>query len=382
MIYTINKAFLPMVREHVLKFSNKFDKYGYGDITFNVSNERRCDDKSSSKYNQILVDVEIEASYKINDYEFVASLEYHDDIGCNIVKKLSDDVYMPEEYRTTTKCDHCGVDRYRKYTVVLRNTVTDEYVQVGKSCVKDYLGVNAENYVSYLSIFDNMDQYIDSISTDKSLRPIIAYSVSDILRQTYEYVNRFGYQSKASAYENGCDPTSSRVFMAMNHVTDMHGRVIYDEYALSDESADYEKSVRDFFEAVEDSSDYIFNLKNILRSECVESKDFGLVVSAVGTYIRMIKKVEEEKKNASNPSNYVGNVGDKITFTAKPVCVYSAEGMYGMSYIYKFDVNGDVIVWRTGKSLGDVEITLKGTVKSQSTYRGVKQTEVTRCKVA
>ena len=33
--------------------------------------------------------------------------------------------------------------RPRKYTIVLRNSDSGEYIQVGKSCVKDYIGEEA-----------------------------------------------------------------------------------------------------------------------------------------------------------------------------------------------------------------------------------------------
>lgn len=50
---------------------------------------------------------------------------------------------------------------------------------------------------------------------------------------------------------------------------------------------------------------------------------------------------------------------------------------YGITYIYKFIFNGNVIIWRTDKNLDGI-LTIKGTVKEHSEYNGIKQTVITR----
>lgn len=104
-------------------------------------------------------------------------------------------------------------------------------------------------------------------------------------------------------------------------------------------------------------------------------------------------------------SEYIGEVGQRITAKVRLVKTahYSQRSFSGYgtttTYIYTFkDENGNALIWKTTSILDheidtgngiifrpileDEEITLKGTVKEHSTYKGEKQTVLTRCKIA
>ena len=62
----------------------------------------------------------------------------------------------------------------------------------------------------------------------------------------------------------------------------------------------------------------------------------------------------------------------------------SWDGQYGIIKIYKFmDKDGNVYTWKTSKLVDDifVEMSIIGTVKAHTEFRGIKQTEITRCRV-
>ncbi len=111
------------------------------------------------------------------------------------------------------------------------------------------------------------------------------------------------------------------------------------------------------------------------------------------------RKAEEARKAVSQ---YVGNVGDRITVTVKlekrVAYEVPAFGGYGtqIKRIYIFaDDAGNKIVWKTsgvlwhdpndwnkgGVQEGDT-VTIKGTVKDHGEYNGEKQTEIQRVKIA
>lgn len=378
MRYTICTSLLPKLIEKLNTFKKKYAKYGDATIEFSVSDKYA--QKTHDNKNVWVVDVDIEGSYKINNYEFVASLEHIDEKGENLIKTISSDVEVPSVYYTRCECDHCRVNRYRKYTVLLKNVKTGEYAQVGKSCVRDYLGVDICNYASYLSIWESLDEYIDNINKESYGFRECAYDVSNILCQTLEQVKRDGYISKQTANENWVDSTSSRVWHAINEDTDRYGKPYYPLYEITDESREKAKAIKEYIKSIdEEESAYIHDLKLLLSCEYVESDKFGLVVSAVGFYLREINKnIVKAKKIASQ---YVGSVGEKITFTATPVCVYSDYTAYGVLYIYKFDVDNNEIIWKTSKPLENSEVTIKATIKEHSDFRGNKQTIITRGKV-
>lgn len=104
-------------------------------------------------------------------------------------------------------------------------------------------------------------------------------------------------------------------------------------------------------------------------------------------------KIEEAKRalvKATNPTEFYGEVGEKVTKTV----VFSGSHSYTTHftyngethYIHTFkDNENHVFVWKTSKELELVEgskIVLTGTVKEHNEYKGINQTVLTRCKIA
>lgn len=373
MKYTINTALIPRLNEKVKKFEKKLKKYGDDALVYTIGEKRF--EKYHGKIESV-VDVEISGGYRVNGYEFVASLEF--DGANNIVRKFASDANIPTEYRSRCQCDHCKTNRYRKYTVLLKKD--DEYVQVGKSCVTDYLGVQIESYASYLSIFESLADYIDSMNKNFVGVKDYGYSTEEVVGETLEYVSRRGYISKSKAYEDECDSTSTMVWHALNGDLDIHGNFYYKPIEISEENKAKAKEVIEYCKSLRESElDYEYNLSLLACDDCVEAKNFGLVVSMVATYNKHINS-DKEKQSDRKASEYIGNIGEKIQFTATPVCVTSYETEYGVTNIYKFDVDGNDVIWKTGKFLENVEMKVSGTIKDLNKYNGRKQTVVTRCK--
>lgn len=103
------------------------------------------------------------------------------------------------------------------------------------------------------------------------------------------------------------------------------------------------------------------------------------------TYSAKIEAAKAELNKTTSNSEWVSEVGEKVELNVIFKRVNWFETQFGESAIYSFeDENGNQIIWKTGTYL-DVEqgskISIKGTVKEHSEYRGVKQTVLTRCKV-
>ena len=110
-----------------------------------------------------------------------------------------------------------------------------------------------------------------------------------------------------------------------------------------------------------------------------------------GGYTDKITAAEKNMTAAESTSQHVGNIGDKVELRLTYVHTASWENDFGgywscnMTYIHTLkDEQGNVFTWKTGNiidaDLGSV-ITLKGTIKEHSEYKGTKQTVLTRCKV-
>ena len=382
MKYTIVKDLVPMFEQKMQRYAKKFAKNG--SYTYLKSKSYVCEDKTDFRYGYWLVDLDVEAYYKIGNYSFVAALEWIEEAEENLIKKASESIYVPEIYKTRRECDHCKTNRKRKSTILLQNSDSGEYIQVGKTCVKDYIGYDLGNYANYLSFFSDLEDYLLSCERENIKRFRPQYRVIEILEQTFSDVKLHGYISKAKAIENDCDSTAYRICSMFFEVRDINtGNLAYPRYhTLSADISDNISELIAFYNNYEndEKNDYIDNIRTILKTDWVESNNISLVVSAVGTMLRI--KAEEEARKELKKSEFVGNIGEKITFKGKANCIYSADGAYGYFYIYRFNINGNELIWKTTKRIDtDAEFNFTATVKSHEEYKGVKQTEITRAKI-
>lgn len=129
----------------------------------------------------------------------------------------------------------------------------------------------------------------------------------------------------------------------------------------------------------------------LTASQICNQNDNGLFVSWKNEELsQLISEAQEALKKETEPeSNYVGAVGDKIELTAtfKREFTYKVkiDWMTQTKSIYIFtDENGNQLTWNTTACIeaaaGD-QVKLRGTIKAHREYKGIKQTELQRCKI-
>jgi hypothetical protein len=127
-------------------------------------------------------------------------------------------------------------------------------------------------------------------------------------------------------------------------------------------------------------SDYEHNLVVICSIDVLRAKNEGIAASLIPAYQRATaQKIERAKRPTSE---YVGEVGKRLTFTATLERVFSFDSDYGAIHIHKFrTAEGSILVWKTGSAMLDQGkvYTIKGTVKTHDDYKGEKQTTLSRC---
>lgn len=105
-----------------------------------------------------------------------------------------------------------------------------------------------------------------------------------------------------------------------------------------------------------------------------------------GVLAEPIKKAQEEYIKENSNSEYVGEVGDKISIVATVDHCACFDTQFGRMRIYTFiDSDNNVFVWKTSTAtfLGDGQkVQLSGKIKEHNEYRVIKQNVMTRCKVA
>lgn len=103
----------------------------------------------------------------------------------------------------------------------------------------------------------------------------------------------------------------------------------------------------------------------------------------IESYIKDIRNKYEEQ-NAPE-THWFGEVKQRVTLTGCNVHkVASWDNMYGTTNLYNITTeDGYVFTWKTGSYIEDGhKDCITGTIKAHTEYKGIKQTELTRCKVS
>ena len=95
---------------------------------------------------------------------------------------------------------------------------------------------------------------------------------------------------------------------------------------------------------------------------------------------------ENAKAYAEKENAFYGQDGEKVSLTLTYTGSAHFDTCYGTTYVHNFEnEKGNAFVWKTGNGInsnrGDA-VTISGTIKEHNEYRGIKQTVLTRCKIA
>ena len=310
-----------------------------------------------------------------NNWEFVATIE-HKSNG-NIVRCVSDIKYPLWAKTTPCKCDHCMTNRYRKDTYLIHNTKTDSFRQVGKNCLMEYTGgLSVEAVASAMSII-NLESYTDGFSLEHDE---VYYDPVKFLMYVNREILKNGYVSKSTARINGECSTVEVSLINMNKEKDS------DEVETEENREFVTNSIEWLKDQNNTKSDYIYNTQLILEEEYITYRDLGYIAAIIPSYTKYLNKLAEDKKKSDESSSeFVGNIKDKITVKGecKLLATWGNEYSYYGSPISLYSITddkGNIFTWRTSKELTEGFVALVGTVKNHTVYRGIKQTELTRCK--
>ena len=98
-----------------------------------------------------------------------------------------------------------------------------------------------------------------------------------------------------------------------------------------------------------------------------------------------IRETMEAKLPKKPNSEHIGEIGDKIDIEVTHTRTGYYDTQYGTTWVHNFkDAAGNILVWKTSSCSGfeKDQLRIKGTIKDHDEYNGVKQTVLTRCKIA
>lgn len=273
------------------------------------------------------------------------------------------------------ECDHCGYNRQRNNTYLVRNNATGETVNVGSTCIKDFLGWSAS-----VTFFSNSDME----PAEGGFYAVREYSVETVLALAYAAIKTHGWVARSS-YDS--TPTADLVAMALSgrRLTEHEEAIVRGLRAHAEEATSMVQAVKAYIlsDDFNGHSTYVENLKVLVAQDAVSARQFGLLASAPQAYIRA---TEAAVAKAAKPvSEHVGEVKDKVTVKGSIESIRYIHGNYGTTTLYTIlGEDGNLYKWfSSAGTLGEdegVAVHIVGTVKAHDEYNDTKSTVLTRCK--
>jgi len=319
---------------------------------------------------------------KLSNWQFIATIQ-HFDVG-NVINNISGNP-VPEYFRTVQcTCDHCKTKRARNDTYIIQNTITKEFKQIGKTCLKLFTrSTDTRKLFWYMGMFEDLNKEI--VNNESSA---IYYDVIEILARTNNLVEKYGWKSSTQAKEesqmkNKYIPSTAdklRIYMNSNWTKLPSDKKEFEQHQPTEKDFLVAEKILETVLALNNENDYIYNLQTILKTKYIENKNINLVCSAIAVYL----KQQTKEKSNNNNSNHVANINDKITVEVVVIFKRAIDTAYGVNYLYKFkSKEGNILTWFTTKNTLELngEYEIKGTVKEHHVFNNIKETVLTRVKV-
>ena len=400
--YEIAERNLPRLLEGVKVLNRKATRLGVRPVLVEELGEEfrtlhREDPRSGRRWQTMVRYVTVRVTGegpKVNGWTFAAVVTSLD--GTNMLAAVPGlDRDLPLAYRTAPpKCDHCGLHRQRSETFVLHRQ--DRWVQVGRQCLKDFLGYNDPHRLADLCSMlaalrdlcaeaeDDAEEEGGGGGGGRSERwlPLPRY-----LTVVATLVRTAGWVSRGQARDNErLTATADQALMALFPYSESEHRLAREtEAAITDADADQAAAALTWAQGIpaDTREDYLHNVRTIALRGMTNVKFAGVAASIIRAYQRVLadERRAERTRQVAATSRHFGTVGERAVFTLTVEKVITLDGQFGTTYLHKFtDPQGNVAVWfSSSEKLDEGEtVTVKATVKRHDQREGVAQTILTR----
>lgn len=326
-------------------------------------------------------------------WSLMARIEHDKTVG-TLVHDVPGVTFDLSAYRNAAPvCAHCKTARKRNDTFVLRHE-DGRLAQIGRSCIKDFLGHNPTEMVAFFrelrELEDDIQDFMGRPASPSVDLAKFGAVVVHLLRTEGFRPSSFENATRNVAWTCLYPPSGfDKAAVALRAFATKTTEAITDQdraYA-ADAIARWTRISLDG----EGLSDFEANVAKIFHAGVIAQKHTGLAAAGFHSHMKALG-LEAERKAAALASNYVGTKGSRIEVKATVTNVFSFDTHFGPKHINKLvDEAGNVFVWKTatycldkGKTYG-----LKCTIKDHEEYVGrnrdganlpaVKQTILARC---
>lgn len=331
---------------------------------------------------------------KIEGYEFIATLSpVTDESGHTLgnVLRAVPGQEVPAHFRNATNyCDHCKTERRRNETFIIASA--DGYRQIGRNCLANYLGLGDPHGIAELAEIliaagelCGMAEEDDGFGFGGSLYHE-RFDMEEVLTYGACCIRLYGWLSRKSAEEFFKTSTAARTQLWMFGTQKAREEF---EHKLIPNEADKNlacETIEWLGTLGQPTDDYLYNLSLLAQAVTITKKNMGIAISGINAYSRA--KEREIRRNAQIESDansqFIGDVGERMDFTAVVLYVTTFSNDFGTTFFYKMKQGDNVLVyfasndmqWEQGQT-----IAFKATIKKHDVRDGVNQTVVTRAKL-
>lgn len=382
--YAIYEGNLEALNKKLEKIRKKCEKYACEFHYEEVGEEfREVKDENDFTFTARFVIVDVSGVAVCEEgWSIVGVIDHMDEMNVIHLIDQTNHPNVPERfYHSDATCDHCNTKRRRKSTIIIYHP-DHGYKQVGKTCLKDYTGGLDAEIAAYMEQYIHDVEEYDGVTRGASIVP--CYPTEEVVKIAAYDVECRGYHS----YLSDDKPTKLEV------LDNLHSTLFHIPEEAEDRCKDTAENalayIRDLdVTDLDRDGNYLYNLKAIALQTHVSTKNIGVLVSLIPTYMRHLKDIEYKKNleaahRLDEQSEYVGNIGEKVIVDVTSVIKVSEwDNQFGSTYLYKISgSDGNVYMWYSSRWFGDNPewLTLSGTIKDHQEYRGIKQTILTRCR--
>lgn len=382
-LFNIPSANMEKLAKKIKALNKKALKAGTGEIK--ITTISKTVDENDDGTVDVMFQIALEGeTLKINGWSFIARLDHNTDpTGASNLIYVMPSENLPEEFRTAAaNCEHCGWDRKRRDTYVLQHEDTAEYKQVGRTCIRDFIGVDpariaeqAERYTKAFRVLEEAKEPKWGGMSDHRDIHLPRY-----LSWVAQSIRQYGWISGREAYESN---DFDKVSTASSAVGDMFAT--YKPMLPTDEDKELAEAAIAHVLALETKNDFIFNINAIAKQNYLDWKATGLAAAIMFVYNRHLEDVAKRKAAADlSKSEHIGALKERLEFEVRVIGKRWIEGRFGSTAIIRMlDANDNLFVTFASGNFGDDvniedKVTIRGTVKKHDEYKGVKQTIINR----
>lgn len=325
-----------------------------------------------------------------NGWRAIAVLEH---IGAGTLVHAIGDNDVPEKYREASNfCDHCKTKRKRKKTLVICHD-NGSTKRIGLNCAADFVGIkSASELVGSAELWEKFFDLCGGSEEGGWLgREPQEFGILEYLPWVAQSIRQLGWVPRSRAGDSR--PTADdALWLMIPPLMEGKGERKEREERGAPMEIDFQRAEKglEWARTLTDTSDFAHNVRVLSSVDWFHRNKAGFIACFVQGYLRELEKDErwreDERGAGESPSEWVGNVGDKVEIEAVCTNVKTIRGKQWDSIMYRFlDDRGNRLVWFTSTSFSLQEwvaegrtYSIRASVKSHDEYKGIKQTKLTR----